>query len=292
MTDKFDARRAALELVTAFVNNNRLTAEELPVLVRNIFNEVSAFGTDDKADGGNKAPADLPREGAQAAAAAQETPAEGAEAETAAVPALAVTVKESLANPDFIVSLITGEKLKTLKRHLRQHGFTPDQYRERYGLAADYPLVAPAYSQLRRAVARQMGLGRRSGPEAAASKETAPAKGKAVSGGAAGKAAGKAPRPRKAATQPAKAASAVATASGKAEARKARTDKVAGKPNGSELPSPSAAPKEKPAKARQAKPAASVKAKAAKPGKDGEGIAKSGANAGAKRSTLSPVFGE
>ncbi|WP_082594751.1 MucR family transcriptional regulator [Sphingomonas sp. Root710] len=72
----------------------------------------------------------------------------------------AVGIRKSLASRDHIISLIDGKPYKTLKRHLATHGMTPAEYRERYKLPADYPLVAPAYSERRRAVAQKLGLGR------------------------------------------------------------------------------------------------------------------------------------
>lgn len=73
----------------------------------------------------------------------------------------AVSVKASI-KPDHLVCLVCGAKLKTLKRHLMaQHGLTPQQYRQRYKLRPDYPIVAPSYSKDRSAMARQFGLGRK-----------------------------------------------------------------------------------------------------------------------------------
>ena len=71
----------------------------------------------------------------------------------------AVTVRKSLASNEHIVSMIDGKPYRTLRRHLSTHGLTPDDYRRRYGLAADYPIVAPAYSEQRRAMAKSIGLG-------------------------------------------------------------------------------------------------------------------------------------
>jgi predicted transcriptional regulator len=72
----------------------------------------------------------------------------------------AVSVRKSLSSPDHIISLIDGKPYKTLKRHLGTHGLTPAEYRERYKLPHDYPLVAKSYSDHRRKVAEQLGLGR------------------------------------------------------------------------------------------------------------------------------------
>ena len=75
----------------------------------------------------------------------------------------AVTVRKSLASRDHIISLIDGKPYKTLKRHLANNGMTPSQYRERYGLKSDYPMVAPAYAERRRDLAKAIGLGRKRG---------------------------------------------------------------------------------------------------------------------------------
>ena len=75
----------------------------------------------------------------------------------------AVSVRKSLASPDHIISMIDGKPYKALRRHLSTNGMTPDQYRERYNLKADYPMVAPSYSESRRAMARKIGLGRKPG---------------------------------------------------------------------------------------------------------------------------------
>lgn len=73
----------------------------------------------------------------------------------------AVSVRKSLADPEFIVSMINGQKFRSLKRHLSTNGLTPDQYRERYNLPPSYPMTAPAYSAVRSATAKAIGLGRK-----------------------------------------------------------------------------------------------------------------------------------
>ena len=75
----------------------------------------------------------------------------------------AVTVRKSLASKDHIISLIDGKPYKALRRHLSGHGLTPDEYRARYGLKPDYPMVSEAYSQVRREMAKKIGLGRKAG---------------------------------------------------------------------------------------------------------------------------------
>lgn len=90
---------------------------------------------------------------------ADDAAAETAEAAEQYVPA--VTVRKSLASPDRIISMIDGKPYRTLRRHLSTHGLTPDEYRARYNLKPDYPMVAPAYSEARRAMAKKIGLGRK-----------------------------------------------------------------------------------------------------------------------------------
>jgi predicted transcriptional regulator len=75
----------------------------------------------------------------------------------------AVSIRSSI-KPDYIVCLEDGKKLKMLKRHLMTHyNLTPDQYRARWGLSADYPMVAPNYAERRRELAKKIGLGRKPG---------------------------------------------------------------------------------------------------------------------------------
>ena len=102
----------------------------------------------------------------------------------------AVPVRSSV-KPDFITSLIDGRKLKSLKRHLTMHGLTPKEYRERYGLKADYPMVAPNYSAQRREVAKKLGLGRKPRATAAPDAVAATAGAMKLSGKAVGKPAAK-----------------------------------------------------------------------------------------------------
>lgn len=153
--DRFDARKATIDLVTAFVNNNSLKAQELPALLSEVYSAVAGF--DDM-------PVDAPVKVSKSVAQ-PETPITAPAPEpvienekTNSTPA--VSVKESLRDRNYIVSMITGEKMKTLARHLRRHGLDEHKYRERYNLPNDYPMVAPAYSELRRSVAKKMSLGR------------------------------------------------------------------------------------------------------------------------------------
>lgn len=83
----------------------------------------------------------------------------------------AVTARKSLSSPDHIVSMIDGKPYKTLRRHLATNGLTPAEYRARYNLKADYPMVAPSYSEARRTMAKAIGLGRKPGAVAAKTTE-------------------------------------------------------------------------------------------------------------------------
>ena len=73
----------------------------------------------------------------------------------------AVTLRKSLADPSRIISMIDGKPYAVLKRHLTTQGLTPAEYRTRYNLPADYPMAAPAYSEMRKAMAVKIGLGRK-----------------------------------------------------------------------------------------------------------------------------------
>jgi predicted transcriptional regulator len=80
----------------------------------------------------------------------------------------AVTVRKSLGSQDHIISMIDGKPYRTLRRHLSSNGLTPKDYIERYNLPTDYPMVAPTYSEARRAMAKKIGLGRKPGEKAPA----------------------------------------------------------------------------------------------------------------------------
>lgn len=149
MTAETEAGPSAIELATALTiawlgnPNTRASAEDVPVFLTRMRDGVAGlFDQPDTA-------------GAEEAAPAQFTPA--------------VTVRKSLASKDHIISMIDGKPYRALRRHLTGHGLTPEQYRDRYNLKADYPMVAESYSDARRAMAKSIGLGRKPGP-----RETAP----------------------------------------------------------------------------------------------------------------------
>ena len=83
-------------------------------------------------------------------------------------PEPAVSVRKSLASDDHIISMIDGKPYKTLRRHLSTQGYTPESYRETFGLKPDYPMVAKTYSESRRDMAKRIGLGRKPGKKSAA----------------------------------------------------------------------------------------------------------------------------
>lgn len=118
------------EIVAAYVGNNTVSSSELPALIASIH---GALG------------------GVNSAA-----PVEVVEKQKPAVP-----VRRSV-NTDYIICLEDGQKFKSLKRHLMTHyNLTPEQYREKWDLPSDYPMVAPAYAEARSRLAKEMGLGQK-----------------------------------------------------------------------------------------------------------------------------------
>ncbi len=122
--------RMTTEVVAAYVKNNPLPTSELSKVIQTVHASLNAL------DGGS--------------------------VERSEPLKPAVAVRRSI-TPDFLICLEDGKKLKMLKRHLRTtYDLTPDQYRARWGLAADYPMVAPNYAKQRSAFAKKIGLGRTS----------------------------------------------------------------------------------------------------------------------------------
>ncbi|WP_313804497.1 MucR family transcriptional regulator [Sphingobium sp.] len=219
-----DITTLTVQLVSAFVSNNNVASEGLADLIRT----TRLALTDDLA-------------------------AKPAEA-TAPTYTPAVSVRKSLSSPEHILSMIDGKPYKTLKRHLASHGLTPNDYRDRYGLPKSYPLVAPNYSEARRAVATKLGLGRKpvnakKAPEPAAAAPAAP------------KPAAVKPAPAKTVKAPVVKAAEVKTPAAKPVEAKAPAAKApAAKPAEAKAPvAKTAEPKAPAAKAPAAKPAASRK---------------------------------
>jgi predicted transcriptional regulator len=158
-------------LLSAYFANNTVPSSELPALVEGT--RRALLGDVPEAPG--KSADDTGAAASSTAPALEVEPEAPAAKPNAPEYKPAVSIEESLASPDQILSLIDGKPYKALKRHLSTHGLTPADYRTRYGLPADYPLVAPSYSAARREVAQKFGLGgkRKSAPAPAA--EEAPA---------------------------------------------------------------------------------------------------------------------
>ncbi|MDE2403982.1 MAG: MucR family transcriptional regulator [Sphingomonadales bacterium] len=120
------------DIVAAHVSNNSVGVEDLPILISNVYGALAGLG--------------------QPEPVAAEAP-----------PKPAVSLRSSVKS-DHLVCLDCGMELKMLKRHLMtHHGMTPEQYRARWNLGSDYPLVAPNYAEKRRDLAKKIGLGRKPG---------------------------------------------------------------------------------------------------------------------------------
>jgi predicted transcriptional regulator len=115
------------DIVAAHVSNNSVAVNDLPNLIQNVHGALLGIS------GNGTAPEPKPEP--------------------------KVSIRSSI-KPDYIVCLEDGKRLKMLKRHLMTHySMTPDQYRQKWGLAADYPMVAPNYAEQRRTLAKAIGLG-------------------------------------------------------------------------------------------------------------------------------------
>jgi predicted transcriptional regulator len=117
------------EIVAAHVSNNSVAMTDLPTLIEQVYRTLSNVGKDVETPGERLTPA--------------------------------VAIKKSV-TPDYIICLEDGKRLKMLKRHLKTaYNMTPDEYRERWGLPPDYPMVAPNYANQRSSLAKAIGLGTR-----------------------------------------------------------------------------------------------------------------------------------
>jgi len=125
-SDNSDLLALTTEIVSAHVSNNSVALGELPHLIQEVYRTLASVGT---------------------------TPA------VPERPQPAVAVRKSV-TPDYIICLEDGKKLKMLKRHLKTaYNMTPEEYRDRWGLPPDYPMVAPNYAQHRSSLAKKIGLG-------------------------------------------------------------------------------------------------------------------------------------
>lgn len=115
------------DIVSAHVSNNSVAVSDLPLLISNVHRALNGLGEKKE----EPAPRQEPK----------------------------VSIRSSI-KPDYVVCLEDGKKLKMLKRHLMTHyNLTPDEYRQKWGLSADYPMVAPNYAEQRRELAKKIGLG-------------------------------------------------------------------------------------------------------------------------------------
>ena len=129
-----DLRRLAAEIVAAYVSANSVSAAQLPDVIRSVVDALASL------DG-------------------------QAEAPKAEALKPAVSIRKSI-TPDYLICLEDGKKLKMLKRHLRTtYDMSPQEYRDKWGLPADYPMVAPSYAARRSEFAKQIGLGRKAAAE-------------------------------------------------------------------------------------------------------------------------------
>ena len=127
-TDSTDYIALTAEIVSAYVSNNTVASNDIPALINQIHGALLRVSS-------------------------------GAASLSSELLKPAVPIKKSI-NPDFIVCLEDGKRFKSLKRHLRtQYGMSPEQYRDKWSLPADYPMVAPNYAAARSQLAKQMGLG-------------------------------------------------------------------------------------------------------------------------------------
>src|SRR5579872_2963825 len=128
MDDKSEIIEMTADIVSAYVGNNSVSATDLPSLIQSVHRALAGVST-----------------GVETVEAAPKEPA--------------VPLKRSI-TPDFLICLEDGRKFKSLKRHLRtKYNMSPEDYRAKWGLAKDYPMVAPNYAKARSELAKQMGLG-------------------------------------------------------------------------------------------------------------------------------------
>ncbi|WP_404710595.1 MucR family transcriptional regulator [Sphingomonas sp. MMS24-J13] len=117
------------DIVAAHVSNNSVPTAEVATLIQSVYSALQSVG--------GAAPEPQPEK-----------------------PRGAVSARASI-KPDYLVSMIDGKQYKMLRRHISQHGYTPETYRETFGLPRDYPMVAANYAEQRRALAHKIGLGRK-----------------------------------------------------------------------------------------------------------------------------------
>lgn len=128
MENTSDVIERTTDIVSAYVGNNSVAAADLPSLIQRVYQALTGI------NGADAAPEAAPKEPA-------------------------VAVKKSI-TPDYIICLEDGRRFKSLKRHIRtKYNMSPEDYRAKWGLPKDYPMVAPNYARARSDLAKQMGLG-------------------------------------------------------------------------------------------------------------------------------------
>ena len=133
----------AAEIVSAYVRNNSVPASDLPALLQSVHGSLGSIVNGPKPEAVKEPP--QPK----------------------------VPIKKSVTD-DFIICLEDGKRFKSLKRHLHsEHGLSPQEYRAKWGLSKDYPMVAPAYANARSSLAKTLGLGRKSAAPAGEAKQPA-----------------------------------------------------------------------------------------------------------------------
>ena len=141
------------DVVSAYVAHNSVRAADLPDLISSVHGALQGLSAPQQAEPEKREPP--------------------------------VSIKKSI-TPDFLISLEDGRRYKTLRRHLNGRGLTPEQYREKWGLQRDYPMVAPNYAKQRSELAKALGLGQlrrsRAGSEPAAQAESTPEPAKGARG--------------------------------------------------------------------------------------------------------------
>ena len=131
-----DVLALATEIVAAYAGRNQMASAELPDMIRSVFSTLSSLASGDAGS--------------------------SAEAATPSAPLVPAVPIDTSVGKDAITCLDCGKGFKTLKRHIStSHGMSPAEYRDRWQLSKDYPLVAPAYSNRRSATAKKIGLGRK-----------------------------------------------------------------------------------------------------------------------------------
>jgi len=147
---ELNAVELATEITIAWLGNqnNQVSADEVPAFLRSIHKAVTELAIGSNETGEEQEAEEFTR---------------------------AVSVRKSLASKDHIISMIDGKPYKTLRRHLSTHGLTPEEYRQRYNLKPDYPMVSENYSARRSEMAKKIGLGQK-GRAAKSASKSSPAK--------------------------------------------------------------------------------------------------------------------